>query len=110
MMGHGGLIKLDKNYFKEHIDELIEEYLHSISNLTIDDSARKQLELDRVNKEKSELEKGKDAKNWKKMTEKITKRSDDQDKVIKMLVTKLQDLEDKYTENLIENFENKKDQ
>jgi len=56
MMGHGGLIKLDKNYFKEHIDELIEEYLHSISNLTIDDSARTQLELDRVNKEKSELE------------------------------------------------------
>jgi len=56
MMGHGGLIKLDKNYFKEHIDELIEEYLHSIPNLTIDDSARKQLELDKVNKEKSELE------------------------------------------------------
>ncbi len=59
MMGHGGLIKLDKNYFKEHIDELIEEYLHSIPNLTIDDSERKQLELDRVNEEKSELEKKK---------------------------------------------------
>jgi len=56
MMGHGGLIKLDKNYFKEHIDELIEEYIHSISNLTIDDSARTQLELDRVNNEKSELD------------------------------------------------------
>jgi len=57
MMGHGGLIKLDKNYFKEHIDELIEEYLHSIPNLTIDDSARTQLELDRVNKEKIENKK-----------------------------------------------------
>jgi len=55
-MGHGGLIKLDKNYFKEHIDELIEEYLYSIPHLTIDDSLRKQIELDRVNKEKSELE------------------------------------------------------
>jgi len=60
MMGHGGLIKLDKNYFKEHIDELIEEYIHSISNLTIDDSARTQLELDRVNNEKSELDMIKD--------------------------------------------------
>jgi len=57
MMGHEGLIKLDKHYFKEHIDELIEEYIHSIPNLTIDDAARKQLELDKVNKEKSELEK-----------------------------------------------------
>jgi len=57
MMGHEGLIKLDKNYFKEHIDELIEEYIQSIPYLTIDDSARTQLELDKVNREKSELEK-----------------------------------------------------
>jgi len=56
MMGHEGLIKLDKHYFKEHIDELIEEYIHSIPHLTIDDAARKQLELDKVNKEKSDIE------------------------------------------------------
>ena len=39
------------------------------------------------------------------MTEKIAKRSDDQDKVIKMLVTKLQDLENKYTESIIKDLE-----
>jgi len=60
MMGHEGLIKLDKNYFKEHIDELIEEYIQSIPYLTIDDSTRTQLELDKVNKEKSDLEKQKE--------------------------------------------------
>ena len=40
MMGHFGLISLDKNYFKTHIYELAEEYLYAVPNLTIDDSAR----------------------------------------------------------------------
>ncbi len=33
MMGHVGLIKLDKNYFKTNIEEIIEEYLNAVSNL-----------------------------------------------------------------------------
>jgi len=57
-----------------------------------------------------EESKEKDVKNLKKIAEKISKRSDEQEKVIKMLVTKLQGLEDKYTETLIETFEDKKDQ
>lgn len=56
MMGHSGLIKLDKNYFKEHIDELIEEYVQSIPFLTISDEERLILENQKINKEKSELE------------------------------------------------------
>jgi hypothetical protein len=55
-MGHGGLIKLDKNYFKEQIDELIDEYLQTIPYVTIDKTARKQAELEKQNKKISDLE------------------------------------------------------
>jgi hypothetical protein len=55
-MGHGGLIKLDRNYFKEQVDELIFEYLQTIPFVTIEKTARKQAELDQVTQEKSELE------------------------------------------------------
>ncbi len=79
MMGHEGLIKLDKNYFKEHIDELIEEYLNSIPNLTIDDAGRKQLELDKVNKEKSDLEKQKETNQV--LKEELDRISEDLEKV-----------------------------
>ena len=40
MMGHAGLVKLDRNYFKTHILELVEEYLEVVPSLTIDDSTR----------------------------------------------------------------------
>ena len=44
MMGHVGLVSLDRNYFKAHVLELAEEYLHSVLALTIDDAERLQLE------------------------------------------------------------------
>ena len=56
-MGHGGLIKLDKNYFKEQVEELIEEYLYTVPYVTIDKAAKKQAELDIVNNRNMELEK-----------------------------------------------------
>ena len=37
MMGHTGLVSLDRNYFKTHIMELAEEYLQVVPNLTIND-------------------------------------------------------------------------
>ncbi|MHB8546006.1 MAG: integrase [Nitrosotalea sp.] len=40
MMGHTGLIKLDKNYFKTHVLELVEEYLNAVPELTVDDKER----------------------------------------------------------------------
>ncbi len=43
MMGHVGLVSLDRNYFKTHVMELAEEYLQSVPNLTIDDAARLRL-------------------------------------------------------------------
>jgi hypothetical protein len=52
MMGHAGLIKLDKNYFKAHISELIEEYLNAVPNLTISDEFRLRAENSRLQKEK----------------------------------------------------------
>jgi len=50
MMGHTGLIKLDRNYFKTHTLELAEEYLNAIPNLTISNEKRLRLE----NKKKTE--------------------------------------------------------
>jgi hypothetical protein len=44
MMGHAGLIKLDRNYFKTHTLELAEEYLNAIPNLTISNEKRLRLE------------------------------------------------------------------
>ena len=35
MLGHSGLIKLDKNYFKVSSQELAKEYLNTVPNLTI---------------------------------------------------------------------------
>ena len=35
MLGHSGLIKLDKNYFKVSSQELAKEYLSAVPNLTI---------------------------------------------------------------------------
>jgi len=57
MMGHSGLIQLDKNYFKSHIDELIEEYVNAVPNLTISKELRLQAENNRLREEKSELAK-----------------------------------------------------
>ncbi|KAF6246232.1 integrase [Nitrosopumilus sp. b3] len=56
MMGHGGLIQLDKNYFKSHIYELIEEYVDAVPNLTISTELRLQAENNKLSEEKSELE------------------------------------------------------
>lgn len=55
-MGHGGMIKLDRNYFKEQVAELIDEYLLAIPLITIDTSARKQIEIESKQKEINELE------------------------------------------------------
>jgi hypothetical protein len=61
MMGHGGLIKLDKNYFKSHVGELIEEYLDAVPNLTISKELQLQAENNKLREEKSELEKANQA-------------------------------------------------
>lgn len=56
MMGHDGLIKLNKNYFRELINELIDEYRQAVPSLTIDDTQRKQIELDQAIKDKLQAE------------------------------------------------------
>lgn len=56
MMGHGGLIQLDKNYFKSHIGELIEEYVEAVPNLTISKELQLQAENNKLREEKTELE------------------------------------------------------
>jgi cell shape-determining protein MreC len=54
MMGHTGLVKFDRNYFKTQVLELAEEYLNAVSNLTISDEERTKAENRQLRKEKSE--------------------------------------------------------
>jgi len=56
MMSHTGLVKLDRNYFKTHIFELVEEYLNAVPSLTISNEQRLKSENHVLRKEKSELE------------------------------------------------------
>lgn len=50
MMGHVGLVSLDRNYFKTRTLELAEEYLHVIPALTMDESE----ELRQINRTQEE--------------------------------------------------------
>ena len=48
---------LDGTYLQPTMEECYNEFVKAIPELTIDDSARKQFEIDDVNREKSELQK-----------------------------------------------------
>ena len=63
MMGHSVTVQLDNVYLDPTMEQLFEEYKKAIPELTIDDSARKQFQLDKVQKEKNDLEKTHIAKN-----------------------------------------------
>ena len=60
MMGHKGLISLDKNYFQVSPLELAAEYLHAVPNLTISDEERLAAESERRAERIAELEQDKD--------------------------------------------------
>ena len=58
MMGHSiQSIPLDETYLAPTLDILFAEYRKAIFELTVDDSARKQFQLDTIQNEKSQLEK-----------------------------------------------------
>lgn len=57
LMGHSVTISLDNTYLNPLKDKLFIEFKKAIPELTVDNSTRKQFELDRVKEEKSELEK-----------------------------------------------------
>ncbi len=88
-LGHGGLVKLDRSYFKEQVEELVEEYLQTIPYVTINKEAIKQTELDKVIKEKSKLIKEKEN------AVSLSKRIDEQDTVIAEFKELLQDIRKK---------------
>lgn len=77
MMGHTGLISLDKNYFKLHMSELIEEYLNAVSSLTISDEIRQKAKIQKLEFEKSELQ----SKQF--VIDDLTKRLADVEKILK---------------------------
>lgn len=56
VMGHRGLTKLDRNYFKTNLMELVEEYVNAVPNLTISDEERSKLEIRKQQKRIAELE------------------------------------------------------
>lgn len=57
MMDHIGLTQLDRNYFKTHIMELIEEYLNAVPNLTISEEARQKTKIETLQSQNSEFQK-----------------------------------------------------
>ena len=56
MMGHTGLIQLDRNYFKTHVNELVEEYLNAVPNLTISNEIRNQAVIEKQQRKITEFE------------------------------------------------------
>jgi len=56
MMGHAGLVKLDRNYFKTHTLELAEEYLLAAPDLTISDEFRLRQENSKLRKEREQYQ------------------------------------------------------
>ena len=81
MMGHNGLTKLDKNYYKTHTIELAEEYINAIPDLTISDEERTKAENRRLRREKSEIQKkNEELINMKDDIEKMKQKMDVSDK------------------------------
>ena len=75
MMGHKGLISLDKNYFQVSPLELAAEYLHAVPNLTIGDEERLAAESERRAERIAELEQDKDEiKELRAMVEQLSRR------------------------------------
>jgi len=56
MMGHVGLVKLDRNYFKTHTLELAEEYLQAAPDLTISDEFRLRQENSKLRNEREQYQ------------------------------------------------------
>ena len=56
MMGHAGLVKLDRNYFKTHTLELAEEYLLAATDLTISDEFRLRQENSKLRKDSEQYQ------------------------------------------------------
>lgn len=52
MMGHTGLVKLDRNYFQSHVLELVEEYLNVVPHLTISNEERNKIVIKTLKSEK----------------------------------------------------------
>lgn len=48
MMNHTGLVKTDRNYFKSHLIELVQEYVKSLPGLTVTSLASKDSEILRL--------------------------------------------------------------
>ena len=55
MMGHMGLVKLDKNYFKTNVLELAKEYLEASNTLTISDEHILKVENKNLKQQKNDL-------------------------------------------------------
>ena len=56
IMGHSGLVKTDRNYFKTHVLELAEEYLNAVPDLTISNEERLRVKNIQLMKEKDVFE------------------------------------------------------
>lgn len=56
LMGHSTTVKLDNSYFKPTLDIMFDEYRKAIPELTIDESQRLKLEIQKKDEKLSSLE------------------------------------------------------
>ncbi|MDE1769239.1 MAG: integrase [Thaumarchaeota archaeon] len=90
MMGHTGLVKLDRNYFQTHVLELVEEYLNVVPHLTISNEERNKIVIKNLKTEKDKaLEESEDIRHQ--FSHRIRK----QNRRIEELERKLDELEKK---------------
>ena len=57
LMGHGGLVKTDKNYYWTNIKDMIPQYLDAMPELMIDEKYRMEIKLEQEKAKTTELEK-----------------------------------------------------
>lgn len=88
MMGHQGMIPLDKNYYHELVIELIEDYLQAVPNLTIDESERLRLQTQLKDETIKKMESEKDL-----VIEDYGKRLSNSERIIQELKKRLDSLE-----------------
>jgi len=87
MMGHAGLVKLDRNYFKTHTLELAEEYLATAPDLTISDEFRLRAENVRLRSERERFANMDVIKNMLKRLEEVEKNEKRQDELFENFLT-----------------------
>lgn len=86
MMGHGGLVKLDRNYFKTHTLELAEEFLSAAPDLTISDEFRLRTENMRLRSERDRYADSDELKDMMKRLMEVERKNEERDEIFQSYI------------------------